>query len=108
MACELLIEKGDYRELGDSWIYSFLRRHKELRSRWSQPLDKERNTTHNPEKLMRYFELVESLIQKYDIQKEDTYNMNKKGSALNTGGKEKIIYSKHNLQTYQAQDETRE
>lgn len=108
MTCEMLIEKGDYRKLGDSWIYSFLRRHKDLRSRWSQPLDKERNATHDPDKLMRYFELVESVIQKYDVQKADTYNMDEKGSALGDHGKEKIICFKHNLQAYQAQDGTRE
>ena len=64
MACELLVEKGDYRELGKNWIASFLDRHKELQSRWSQPLDKERNATHDSEKLQRWFQLVESITQK--------------------------------------------
>lgn len=34
--------------------------------------------------------------------------MDEKGSALGTGGKTRVICSKHNLQAYQAQDGTRE
>ena len=108
MAKELLIAKGDHKELGRNWINKFLDRHPELQSRFSQPLDKDRAATHDAEKLLRWFQLVQSVIQKYDIQEEDTYNMDEKGFALGDAGKMRVLCSKQNMQTYVTQDGSRE
>ena len=108
MVYEMLVEKGDHRPLGMHWIQKFLSRHEDLQSRFSQPLDKERAATHDVKKLLGWFALVESVIQKYDIQKEDTYNMDEKGNALGNAGKSRIICSKHDLSAYKAQDGSRE
>lgn len=108
MVYEMLVEKGDHRPLGRHWIGKFLSRHEELQSRFSQPLDKERAATHKVETIMRWFRLVESVIQKYDIQKEDTYNIDEKGNALGNAGKSRIICSKYDLSAYKAQDGSRE
>lgn len=108
MAKEMLAEKDDHKELGINWVASFLRRHPDLQSRFSQPLDKERVATHDPAKLLRWFQLVGSVIQKYDIQTADTYNMDEKGSALGSNAKTRVICSKHDVHAYKAQDGSRE
>ena len=105
---ELLQDKHDSRPLGGAWISQFLDRHKDLQSRFSQPLDKERTATHDTEVLLRWFQLVESTIQKYEIQKEDTYNMDEKGIALGSAGKMRVLCSKLSIQVYKAQDGSRE
>ena len=108
MATEMLVEKEDFRPLGNSFIFHFLRRHKDLQSRFSRPLDKERVETHDATTILQWFQLVESTIQKYEIQKEDTYNMDEKGMALGSAGKSRVICSKHDLSAYKAQDGSRE
>ena len=108
MVYEMLEEKGDRRPLGINWIGKFLSRHDDLQSRFSQPLDKERAATHEVETLLGWFTLVETVIKKYNIQKEDTYNMDEKGQALGNAGKSRIICSKHDLSAYKAQDGSRE
>ena len=108
MAIEMLKEKGDREALGKNWIAGFLNRHQELLSRFSQPLDKDRTATHDSEKLLRWFQLVESVIQKYDIQPKDTYNMDEKGFALGVAGRAKVVCSQDDLQVYATQDGNRE
>ena len=51
---------------------------------------------------------MESVIQKYDIQPEDTYNMDEKGFALGVAGRVKVICSQDDLQVYATQDGNRE
>ena len=108
MATEMLVEKKDFRPLGVNWISHFLRRHEDLQSRFSRPLDKERTAVHDTTTILQWFQLVESTIQKYDIQKEDTYNMDEKGIALGSAGKSRVMCSKHDLNAYKAQDGSRE
>ena len=108
MVVEMLKNKGDHEALGKNWIDLFLNRHKDLQSRFSQPLDKARVATHDTAKILQWFKLVKDVIQKYDIQMEDTYNMDEKGIALGIAGKERVLCSKHQLQAYKAQDSNRE
>ena len=108
MVCEMLKEKGDDVELGVNWIGRFLHRHEELSSRFSQPLDKERTATHDAERLLRWFQLVESVVQKYDIREEDTYNMDETGTSLGSAGSMRVICPRDSLQVYRAQDGSRE
>ena len=51
---------------------------------------------------------MEPVIQKYDIQPEDTYNMDEKGFALGVAGRAKVVCSRDDLQVYATQDGNRE
>ena len=108
MASEILLDRGDHRPLGINWVSKFLSRHSELQSRFSQPLDKDRAATHDSHLLLHWFQLVRSVIQEYDIQKEDTYNMDEKGSALGGTGKARVICFREDIQVYKTQDGNRE
>jgi len=44
MATDMLVAKGDFKNLGDNWQIYFFQRHLELKSKFVQPLDKERAT----------------------------------------------------------------
>ena len=48
------------------------------------------------------------MIQKYDIQKKNIYNINKKKNTLNNINKSKLICFKYNLFIYKAQNESKE
>ena len=100
MTSELLMNKGDYRELGPNWVSRFLSRYSKLRSRFSQPLDRDRAETHDSKKLMRWFQLVKSTIQKYSIQQKDVYNMDEKGFAIGAAERFRVVCYKSNLQIY--------
>ena len=79
-----------------------------LQSRFSQLLNKDRTVIHNPEKLLRWFQLIKSIIQKYDIQQKNTYNIDKKEFALDIANRVKVIGSRDNLYTYITQNGNRE
>ena len=62
------MNKRNYRKLGFNWVSRFLSRYSKLRSRFSQSLDRDRAETYDSKKLMRWFQLMKSIIQKYSIQ----------------------------------------
>ena len=49
---------------------------------------------------MRWFQLVESTIQKYSIQQKDVYNMNEKEFAIEAAERFRVVCHKSNLQIY--------
>ena len=48
------------------------------------------------------------MIQKYDIQKKNIYNINEKENVFNNVDKSRVIYFKHDLFAYKTQNENRE
>ena len=105
---EMFITKNDYKELDKNWVIGFFKRYEELQSRFSQSLNKERVIIHNAEKLLRWFQLVETIIQKHDIQQADIYNIDKKGFALGMTDKARVICFRNNLHIYIIQNDNKE
>ena len=105
---ELLQARGDIRPLGINWIQKFMGRHPELESRFIQSIDKERINAVNYETVSHWFKLYSETVSKYQIQREDQYNMDKKGFALEQIGKQKVIVSKHRFDTVICQSGSRE
>ena len=95
MAMELLRAAGETEELGVNWTQRFLFRHPHLVSVFSQALDKERAAMHDEEVIRNWFQLVSNIMKEYDIELEDTYNMDEKGFALGLLGKHRVICSIH-------------
>ena len=98
LAEEILRKRGDIEPLGIHWPANFLARHKEIASRWSQPLEGDRANNATHETISHWFELIRETIQKYAIQQEDTYNMDEKGFGMGLTGKEKGFCCKDNLE----------
>ena len=105
---ELLKARGDCKPLGVNWVQKLLKRHPELESRFIQSMDKERVNAMNYDSVSDWFNLYRGVLGKYQILKEDTYNMDEKGFALGQIGKQKVIASKHRLNTVLCQSGNRE
>ena len=108
MAEEILHERKDFKLLGPNWVAKFLSRYDDLKTRFSQPLDKERAAATSPETVQRWFDLVARTIKDYNIRQEDVYNMDEKGYAMGIGGKAKVVVSRHDPYAFQTQCGSRE
>ncbi|SLM39502.1 HTH CenpB-type DNA-binding domain [Lasallia pustulata] len=102
MAYELLQKRGVYKELGEQWIARFLARHPELKSKYINPIEKERILATDPAILQHYFELYKSTKEQYDIDDENKWNMDEKGVAMGVIGKTKVIIPKRDIPQYMA------
>jgi hypothetical protein len=57
-----------------NWVYHFVRRHTELKSRFSRRYNYERAKTENPKVIQEWFDRVQTAIMEYGIIPEDIYN----------------------------------
>ena len=108
MANQLLQKKDPESDIGINWVQKFLARQPNLQSRYSTPLDADRANACKPERINSWFDLVESVIDKYEIKKTDSYNMDEKGFAVGCTGKFKIICAKYDLNAYMSQPGNRD
>lgn len=91
MASELLKSQTSQDFIGVNWVQKFLLRHSELVSVFSQSLDSDRAAMHDRARLEGWFQLFEKTQREYDVQIEDTYNMDEKGFAMGLLGKHRVI-----------------
>ena len=108
MAQELCKAKGDTKALGINWIYKFLKRHTEIKTKHIPPLDKERAIAQDPAVLTHWFELYQKVKQDYNIQDNDTYNMDEKGFMQGVIGKSKVMINKYEKKAHMTQCGSRE
>jgi len=94
MAKELLKLKGDTKKLGKNWTTKWLKRYPEMKSKFVPPLDKSRAMAQNAGSIGRYFLLYDQIVQDYDIQLCDTYNMDEKGVMMGIIGENRVIVTK--------------
>ncbi len=66
---------------------------------FSQALNKERAAMHNEELINDWFDLYTQVLENYDLQSSDIYNMNKKSFIMKIMSKCKVIYFKEQLST---------
>lgn len=80
---------------GLNWCSRFVTRHRlELDSRYLNSLDLERHHADSVALFEQYFSIVGKKICEYNIQPENTYNMDEKGFLLGNINKAKRIFSK--------------
>ena len=95
MAQELYKVKGNTKALGINWIYKFFKRHTEIKTKHIPPLDKERVIAQDPAVLTYQFEFYQKVKQDYNIQDNNTYNIDKKGFMQGVIRKSKVIINKY-------------
>ncbi|KIJ31785.1 hypothetical protein M422DRAFT_185461 [Sphaerobolus stellatus SS14] len=72
----------------DKWVERFLVRHADqIEAARSRPLDPKRARAFNPKTVNHFFDLLESIIQRYQIPVENIYNTDEKGLQLGGGKK---------------------
>lgn len=102
------MEKGDNAPIGAHWYQNFLKRHPELRSALSRPVDKQRVISEDPDVYIYFFHLFEDTRAKYGICNGDTYNMDESGCGIGVEHASKIIIPANKKETFAKQDGKRE
>ena len=72
----------EYPPIGKDWIKRFLRRHSELSSVTARTIDASRVKAATPETISHWFNVLEQVIDEYNIIEENTYNMDESGFAI--------------------------
>ncbi|KAF2621281.1 hypothetical protein BU25DRAFT_443848 [Macroventuria anomochaeta] len=92
---------------GDSWITvtkmlrdtvtitRFLNRNKDtLITAWTTPMEMARHKADSGAKYSLYFELLHRKMGEYQVEAENTYNMDEKGFAIGVTGRSKRVFDK--------------
>ena len=78
-----------------SWVDRMIhRRSDELTPQWSTSMDRQRHAADSHDKYQKYFDLLSEKIKFYDVEPENTYNMDEKGFMIGAIGRQKRIFSK--------------
>ena len=108
LATQLLLQKGDNDPLGHCWYSNFLTRHSDLKTLWSRTLDQSRKDATNYETARKWFELYRTTKILYDINDEDSYNMDEKGCMKGIGENVKVLVSRDQVEAFSIQPSNRE
>ncbi|PNP76804.1 hypothetical protein FNYG_09820 [Fusarium nygamai] len=81
MANRLLADR-DAPPVGKRWASNFIKRHKELKTRFFRRYDYQRAKCEDPTAIRKWFKLVENIIVKYGINLADIYNFDEVGFLM--------------------------
>jgi hypothetical protein len=86
------IAKGD---VGVNWVTRFLKRNTEaIEAHWTTGMDRNRHKADSKDKYQLFFELLLEKIGEYNIQPENSYNMDEKGFLVGVIGRSKRVFDK--------------
>jgi hypothetical protein len=97
------IERVSYPKIGLKWVQRFLSRHTELKSTTGRSIDASRVKDVSPEILTRWLEEYDRVVQEYNIDLENTYNMDEIGFSIGKIEATRIIINSKIRSAYQAQ-----
>ncbi|KAL9572239.1 hypothetical protein ACKAV7_003622 [Fusarium commune] len=81
MANRLLADR-DASPVSKRWASNFVRRHKELKTRFFRKYDYQRAQCGDPTVIRNWFRLIENTIAKYGIRLDDIYNFDETGFMM--------------------------
>src|SRR5450432_3507787 len=96
MASLLLQKRSDSNsssnsQVGQKWVYNFVRRHQALQTRYNRKYDYQRAKCEDPQIIRDWFRLVENTIAKYGILAEDIYNFDETGFQMGVISTAKVV-----------------
>ncbi len=94
--------------VGGAWVDRFKSRHKDLKVKWTSTLEKCRATNVNPTLVGEFYDILEEVIHKYNIQPENLYNMDEKGIQLGIGSRVAAFVDRDQKNVYSVEDGNRE
>jgi hypothetical protein len=81
--------------LRPTWVSRFIDRHSiHLIVRWSTGIDRVRFQADDTDKYELYFDLLHGKMVQYNVQRQNSYNMDKKGVMLGVLGRSHRVFSK--------------
>ena len=105
---------GDHAEaiaggsVGASWPGRFMERHPDLKTKWTQSLEKCRANNVNYANVNNFYDMYEGLVEEYNIPIENIYNMDEKGLQLGVGKRIAAIIDRDQKNVYNLEDGNRE
>ncbi|KAL4255103.1 Centromere and Transposable Element-Derived Protein [Pleurotus pulmonarius] len=94
--------------VGENCPRRFIRRHPELKTNLTQPLEACRANALNRASVDRYFDTLEEVIQEYKVRHENIYNMDEKGLVLGATSRSLAIIDRDQSTVYEIGDGSRE
>ncbi len=91
MTMKLLWSSQQNDNLNINWIQRFLQYHMKLTFMFSQASNKKHAATHNKELINDWFDLYTKILENYDLQSSDIYNMNEKNFIIRIMSKCRVI-----------------
>jgi hypothetical protein len=91
-----------------AWAQRFRQRHPDLKARWTTGLESCRARCLNRALVSEYFDILESLLEEYNIPPENIYNMDEKGIQLGVGRREMVLVDRDMKTVYHVEDGNRE
>ncbi|KAF1981978.1 hypothetical protein K402DRAFT_398013 [Aulographum hederae CBS 113979] len=93
---------------GKDWVPDLVARHTDrLATGFLDGFDLSRKKADNAYEYQRFFELISAKIVLYDIQPENTYNMDEKGFLIGALNKARRVYTSTNKPNGAGQDRNR-
>ena len=93
MANILLSNRGssNIQPIGKNWVYNFIKRHDELKTRFSRKYNHQRAECEDPKLIKEWFNRVQITIMQYGIAYEDIYNFDETGFAMGLIATAKVV-----------------
>jgi hypothetical protein len=91
MAMEIMQFGGIQEELGELWHRNFIRRHPPISTIYARKIDLNCISDCNIDAINSFFEQYEAIIQHWQIEPENTWNMDESGQQLTETGREKVV-----------------
>jgi hypothetical protein len=108
-ALEILLKrKTPHPHIGKHWHLQFLNRNPRLKVKLSSPLDRSRMSACTPKNLKDFYDLYHEIITTHQIQAENTWNMDEKGTLMGCMTREFILIPKEERNAFIRQDGKRE
>lgn len=87
-----ILEARGESPVGKNWVDRFITRYREeVQAHWSRPLATERAKSLNPEAVKAWFDLVEELVVKKGIKRENIYGMDESGFPPSNQGRQRVL-----------------
>ena len=90
MANILLAERCQ-QTVGEKWVYNFINRYNELKTRFSRRYNYERAKCEDPKVIQEWFGCIQRTIMEYGILSEDIYNFDETGFAMGLIATTKVV-----------------
>jgi len=94
--------------IGQNWIPRFIQRHPEIRSKVGRKIHALRLQTATPESLTTWFKHLNAVRERYNISRDNTWNMDETGTALGVCSNSIVVGTSNTTSSYIATPENRE
>ena len=86
--------------IGENWVNRYIKRHPELKSKYTRKYDYQRAKCEDPGLIKSWFTCVQETIQKYGILMEDIYNMDETGFQMGVASTAKVVCGSETKQSH--------